>query len=185
MSETRTGIQPYPGQGQPGAQPTPQTTIITPTLQAETGKLTSEIGQKLSSVVSRKIAQRVLPVLLFATLFAAAAIAQVPPYTYPITLGTASVQVLAADPLRKQILFHNPNSTALVAVCPVGPGRNGAATVTAVINGAGCITILPYDRVLVGAQSSAAPGSPQSAMPSAWVGIASAPSSALTILEWE
>jgi hypothetical protein len=52
----------------------------------------------------------------------------------------------------------------------------------AVINGAGCTTLLPYDRYEV---SSGTPSGPQQWMPSAWVGIASAPGSAFTLLEWE
>ncbi len=108
--------------------------------------------------------------------------AQVPPYVYPVTLGTASVQVLPQNPLRKRILFINPNATALIAVCPLGPTRNTNVVVTAVINGAGCVTILPYASFLV--DGSTASG-PQLSMPAAWVAIASAVSSAFTAYEWE
>jgi hypothetical protein len=102
---------------------------------------------------------------------AAPAVGQVPPYVYGPTLGTASVQILPVNPLRKRLMFINPNATASVAVCPVGPTRvTGGAIVTAAINGAGCMTILPYDSFLV---DGSEPGGPQLYMPSAWVGIAS------------
>jgi hypothetical protein len=110
---------------------------------------------------------------------------QVPPYTYPITLGTSSVTILPANNTRKKVVFHNPNDTAKVAVCPIGPNRtaqSSQALIVAVINGAGCITILPYDRVEI---SGSTASGPQQAMGSAWVGIASAPGSALTIYELE
>jgi flavoprotein len=107
---------------------------------------------------------------------------QVPPYVYPVTLGTTSVQVLPINPARKRVIFVNPNATALVAVCPLGPARNTNVAVVAAINGAGCRTILPYDAFTV--DGSGASG-PQLYMPSAWVGIASAGSSALTVLEFE
>jgi hypothetical protein len=83
--------------------------------------------------------------LAFVLLFglATGAVAQVPPYVYPVTLGTASTQVLPVNPSRKRVIFVNPNATALIAVCPLGPTRNTNVIVTAVINGAGCRTILP------------------------------------------
>ncbi|WP_211385708.1 hypothetical protein [Bradyrhizobium japonicum] len=108
--------------------------------------------------------------------------AQTPPYTYPLTIGTSSTSILIANPTRKRVIFHNPNDTAKVAVCPVGPSRSNGAAVTAAINGPGCITILPYDRVDVPGPST---GGAQLAMPSAWIGIASAGGSALTIFEFE
>jgi hypothetical protein len=111
------------------------------------------------------------------------ALAQVPPYTYAITLGTVSTQILGVDPLRKRLIFHNPNATALVAVCPARPTRvSGGAAVVAAINGAGCKTILPYDAFTVDAGE---PGGPTLFMPSAWVGIGSTASTALTVFEFE
>jgi hypothetical protein len=107
---------------------------------------------------------------------------QVPPYVYPVTLGTSSFQILPLNPARKRVIFVNPNATALVAVCPFGPARNTNVAVVAIINGAGCRTILPYEAFVV--DGSGASG-PQLYMPSAWVGIASAGSSALTVLEFE
>jgi hypothetical protein len=123
--------------------------------------------------------------LAFALLLglATGAAAQVPPYVYAITLGTVSTQILPADPLRKRLIFANPNATALVAVCPAGPTRvTGGVAVVAVINGAGCVTILPYDAFTVDAGE---PGGPTLYMPSAWIGIGSTASTALTVLEFE
>jgi hypothetical protein len=123
--------------------------------------------------------------LLSAFLASASHAQQVPPFTYPQTLGTSSVTVLPVNPARKKVIFHNPNATALIAVCPVGPTRTvggSIALIVAAINGAGCVTLLPYDRVEV---SGSTASGPQQAMGSAWVGIASAPGSTLTVLEFE
>jgi hypothetical protein len=120
--------------------------------------------------------------LIFALLLASPTLAQqVPPYTYPLTIGTSSVTILPNNPGRKKLVFQNPNDTAKIAVCPVGPTRTVGSFV-AVINGADCTTILPYDRVEV---SGGTASDPQQAMGAAWVGIASAPGSALKIWEWE
>jgi hypothetical protein len=123
--------------------------------------------------------------LLALPLLSGAATAQTPPYVYPITISTSSITILAADPTsqRKKLIFHNPNDSAKVAVCPVGPARVtslGTANITAVINGAGCITILPYGSFEVPGIVGAGP---QLNLSSAWVGIASAGGSALTIIE--
>jgi hypothetical protein len=129
---------------------------------------------------------RALLVIVAAALFASgAALAQVPPYTYPLTIGTSSVTVLPANTGRKKVIFHNPNDVAKIAVCPIGPNRapgSSQSLIVAVINGAGCITLLPYDRVEI---SGGTPSGPQQAMGSAWVGIASAGASSLTIWEFE
>ena len=69
----------------------------------------------------------ILPLFAILVLvLAPAAAQQVPPYTYPITLGTSSVSILPANPARKKLYFHNPNDSAKVAVCPVGPTSRGA-----------------------------------------------------------
>jgi hypothetical protein len=84
---------------------------------------------------------------------------------------------------RKKLIFHNPNDSAKIAVCPIGPPRVsslGTANITAVINGAGCFTILPYGSFEVPGIVGAGP---QLNLSSAWVGIASAGGSALTIVE--
>lgn len=122
--------------------------------------------------------------LFLALCLAGAAHAQSPPFTYPQTIGTGSVQILAANPARKKLIFINPNDTAKIAVCPVGPSRVlPQVTVVAVINGAGCATILPYGQLVV--DNSAAAANPPLAMGTAWVGIASAGGSALTVWEFE
>src|SRR5882757_6903905 len=111
--------------------------------------------------------------------------AQTPPFTYPLTIGTSSVTVLPANPGRKKVIFHNPNDTAKIAVCPVGPTRavgGSASLIVAVINGAGCSTLLPYQTIEV---SGSTASGPQQAMGSAWVGIASAGASAIMIWEFE
>ena len=97
--------------------------------------------------------------------------AQVPPYVYPVTLGTSSIQVLPVNPLRKRVIFVNPNATALVAVCPLGPARNTNVAVVAIINGAGCVTVLPYSSFTL--DNGEGSGAPPLSIPSAWVGIAS------------
>ena len=126
-----------------------------------------------------------LAVALLALCLASAAKAQTPPYTYPLTIGTSSVTVLPANNARKKVIFHNPNDTAKIAVCPVGPTRavgGSQSLIVAVINGAGCATLLPYDRIEI---SGSTASGPQQSMGSAWVGIASAPGSALTVWEFE
>jgi hypothetical protein len=125
-------------------------------------------------------------VALLALCIAAPAFSQAgPPYVYPLTIGTSSTSILPANNTRKKLIFHNPNDTAKVAVCPIGPNRTAQspqALVTALVNGPGCITILPYDRIeITGASASGQ----QQSMGTAWVGIASAGASALTIYEFE
>jgi hypothetical protein len=117
--------------------------------------------------------------------FITAAGAQSPPYPYAQTIGTSSVSVLPANAARKKVIFHNPNDTAKIAVCPVGPTRTpGGSTspIVAVINGPGCITLLPYQTQEVSGSSASGP---QQTMNSAWVGIASAGGSSFTALEFE
>lgn len=126
-----------------------------------------------------------LSLIVLLGLAGSASAQQVPPYTYPQTIGTSSVSILPVNPARKKLIFHNPNDTAKIAVCPVGPTRavgGSASPIVAAINGAGCITLLPYDRWEV---SGSTASGPQQAMGSAWVGIASAGGSALTVYEFE
>jgi hypothetical protein len=106
------------------------------------------------------------------------AFAQTPPYDYPITVGTAQVQVLRPDAARRRLVFSNPNATALIAVCPTLSRVNSAPIVCAV-NGAGSVTILPYASFTVDGVGQ------NGALPSPWNAIASAPGSALSILEFE
>jgi hypothetical protein len=128
---------------------------------------------------------RLFAAALFAIFITAPAVAQVPPYVYPVTVGTSSAPVLPINPLRKKILIHNPNDTAKIAVCPIGPNRtahSSQALIVAAINGAGCVTLLPYDRYEV---TGGTPSGPQQDIRSGFVGVASSPASALTIIEWE
>jgi hypothetical protein len=135
------------------------------------------------------IIKRLAAALFFFCLSASAFAQQQPPYVYPVTLGTSSVSIVPANTSRKKLIFHNPNAAALVAVCPVGPSRMpssppgpAGAPIVASINGAGCSTLLPYQTIEV---SGSTASGPQQQMPSAWVGIASAGGSALTVLEFE
>jgi hypothetical protein len=110
---------------------------------------------------------------------------QVPPYTYPLTIGTSSTSILIANPARKKLIFH-PERYRQDRGLPSWPdarGRRLGILIVAVINGAGCITLLPYDPLEV--NNGAAASSPPMSMGTAWVGIASASASALTIWEWE
>jgi hypothetical protein len=67
-----------------------------------------------------------LATFLLALCLASAAHAQTPPYTYPLTLGTSSVTILAPNNARKKLIFHDPNDTAKIAVCPRRPEPNRA-----------------------------------------------------------
>ena len=60
--------------------------------------------------------------------------------------------------------------------------QSSQALIAAMINGAGCLTLLAYQSVEI---SGSTASGPQQQMGSAWVGIASAPGSARTIYEWE
>jgi hypothetical protein len=117
-------------------------------------------------------------VALALLLIPAAAIAQTPPYAYPITVGTSSVQILGPDNARRRLVLSNPNATATVAVCPTLSRVNSAPIVCAV-NGAGSVTLLPYALFTVDGVGQ------NGAIPSPWNAIANAPGSALSILEFE
>jgi hypothetical protein len=106
------------------------------------------------------------------------AFAQTPPYAYPITAGTSPVQILGPDAARRRLVFSNPNASAIVAVCPLLSRINSAA-ITCAVNGAGSITILPYASFTVDGVGQ------NGSLPSSWNAIASAPGSALSILEFE
>lgn len=107
-----------------------------------------------------------------------------PPFVYPVTLGTSPAQVVGSNQARRRIQFLNPSATATVAVCPPF-ARTGTTTPTPIVcavNGAGSITIPPYGLFTVDAGSA---GSSGFSMGTAWNGVASAPSSPLTVLEFE
>jgi hypothetical protein len=125
----------------------------------------------------RFLARLILGVAALA-LVAEIASAQSPPYAYPRTVGTSPAQVLPANAARKVVIFANPSATATVAVCPA-QDRITSANITCAVNGAGSITLLPYDRITISA------GSPPYTIPSAWNAVASGGGSPLTILEFE
>jgi hypothetical protein len=84
------------------------------------------------------------------------------------TLGTSSVQVIGPQQNRTAILFHNPNATASVAVCPAVDTAGNA--VVAQIDGGGSYTILPLsEKQIMGTCGCA------------WNAVASAGASSLTI----
>lgn len=122
---------------------------------------------------------RIAALLLFMIL-PGAAFAQSPamPYTYPITVGTSSAQIIGTNTARKRIEFYNPNATALVAVCPT-ISRVASSAITCTVNGAGSITLLPYQSYRVDGVGQI----PQ--VNSAWNAIANGAGSALTVFEWE
>jgi hypothetical protein len=117
-------------------------------------------------------------VALALLLIPGAALAQTPPYAYPLTITTSPVQILGPDNARRRLVFANPNATAIVAVCP-SLSRVNSAPITCAINGAGSVTILPYASFTIDGVGQ------NGALPSPWNAIASAPGSALSILEFE
>jgi hypothetical protein len=108
------------------------------------------------------------------------ALAQQPamPYTHPAVVGTSSALAIAANQMRARIEFYNSSDTAKIAVCPT-ISRTAVPTITCAVNGAGSITLLPYQSYRV--DSVGQSGHVQSA----WNAIASAGGSSLTIFEWE
>ena len=98
----------------------------------------------------------------------ASAFAQQQPYGYPITVGTSSEPILAANGARKALVFANPNAVALVTVCP-------ALTCSA----GGGITLLPYTSVPIDGYGQ------NGIIPLPWSAISNTPGSALTALEFE
>src|SRR5882762_5779097 len=70
------------------------------------------------------------------------------PYTYPVTVGTSSAQAIIANNNRARIEFYNSSDTAKIAVCPT-LARTTTPTITCTVNGAGAITLLPYQSYRV------------------------------------
>jgi hypothetical protein len=101
------------------------------------------------------------------------------PVSYGTTVGTTSGLVLPANPARVGLMFANPSASVAVAICPamVNQGTNGVytglATGTAVINGAGSITLAPGDKFIIDTFNCT----------SAWNGIAGGAGGVLTVLE--
>jgi hypothetical protein len=108
--------------------------------------------------------------VILSLLLPAVALAQTPPYAYPITVGTSSVQVLSADLARKRAVFFNPNATALVTVCP---------TLTCAVGGVGSLTLLPYTSFPIDGYGQ------NGVIPLPWSAISDTPGAGLTILEFE
>jgi hypothetical protein len=100
------------------------------------------------------------------------------PYTYPVTVGTGSALAIGTNVSRRRIEFYNSSDTAKIAVCPT-ISRTSTPTITCTVNGAGSITLLPYQSYRVDGVG----GNPQ--VNGAWNAIASAGGSALTVFEWE
>ncbi len=77
------------------------------------------------------------------------------PLGYGTTVAQVSGVVLPANPTRKGLTIHNPSAGVSIAICPaqVNQGQNGVytglATGTAVINGAGSITLAPGDKFII------------------------------------
>ena len=80
------------------------------------------------------------------------------------TVGTSSVQVLAASSTRASVVFANPHPSAEIAIHLTGG--------TAVLNGLGTVRLGPGDTLAVDAEGTAG----------AFTAIASAASTPLTIV---
>jgi hypothetical protein len=100
------------------------------------------------------------------------------PFTYPVAVGTGSVQAIGVNATRRRIEFFNASDSSKIAVCPT-ISRKDSTAIICTVNGAGSITLLPYQSYRVDGVG----GNPQ--VNSAWNAIASAPGSSLTIFEFE
>lgn len=120
---------------------------------------------------------RVLAVSLL-SLSAFSVSAQTPgqPYTWPVSVGTSSAQVIGPDTTRRRIAFYNSSDTAKIAVCPT-VSRKDSSLITCAVNGPGSITLLPY-------QSHQLDAVEPSSVNTAWNAIASSAGSPLTVFEW-
>jgi|SRR6516162_537917 hypothetical protein len=102
---------------------------------------------------------------------------QLNPLAYAITLGTSSVQVLPSNPSRRGLIFFNASSN-LVSVIPAVD--NTGRPTTAIVNGPGCIAVVPGGGALILPQ----PGWTDAGIGAAFNAIASAPMTAFTIWEF-
>jgi hypothetical protein len=127
---------------------------------------------------NRKLTMRALCLIIILLTLATPAAAQQQPYFLAATVGTGAAQVVPANAARHRITFHNPNTTAKIAICPT----LGRTAITCAVGGAGSVTLLPYDRVTF--DQPAAAGSSGS-VPSPWNAISDTGGSALTIVEFE
>jgi hypothetical protein len=120
--------------------------------------------------------------LLAAALLAGSpAAAQTPPYVHGATVGTSPIQALATNATRRKIFFYNPNATATIAFCPVGPNRDTGAALTCAVNGAGSITLAPGQGLVLNGSTDVQILS----MPTAWNVVASTGGSTYTALDFE
>jgi hypothetical protein len=79
------------------------------------------------------------------------------PIGYGTVVGLASGPVLPPNPSRGGLIFVNPNSSAVVAICPSvvaiqaqdGSGNWPQAVGVAAIGGAGSITLNPGDKFIL------------------------------------
>jgi hypothetical protein len=117
---------------------------------------------------------------LLALVFASPAFAQSAglPYTYPVTVGVTGIGAIGPNNARKRIEFYNSSDANKIAVCPT-ISRTSVPAITCAVNGAGSITLLPYQSYRIDGVG----GNPQ--VNSAWNAIASGGGSSLTIFEWE
>ena len=99
------------------------------------------------------------------------------PYTYALTVGVTSQQILPVNPSRKAVIFFNPSPNT-VSVCPVTTAQGAAQA--AVLNGAGSISILSGGGMLVLPQG----GWPDIGLGSAFNAIASGPNTPFTCWEF-
>lgn len=100
----------------------------------------------------------------------------VTPWAYNLTVGTASAQILPQNPSRKGLIFFNPSGNT-VSICPAT--TNTGAALPAVVNGAGCLSILP-----AGLLALPQPGWPDIGLGAAWNAIASGAGTPFTVWEF-
>jgi len=63
------------------------------------------------------------------------------PVNYAFSLGNTSTQVLPFNALRRRVIFHNPNTTALIAICCLVDNRGNALAASVISPGS--IILLP------------------------------------------
>lgn len=98
------------------------------------------------------------------------------PFAYALTVGLTSVQVLPSNPTRRGVTFYNPGPNT-VAVCPAL--NNSQQAQAAVVNGAGSISILPMNVLVMPPVAW-----PDAAATCAWNAIASGANSPFTAFEF-
>lgn len=99
------------------------------------------------------------------------------PYVFPVAVTTSPAQAIGTNNTRKRIMFYNPNASVTVAVCPVY-SRSTGAPLTCAVNGAGSISLLPYQSVTLDSVQ------PTNQIQTAWNAVGSG-SGNLSVFEWE